>query len=237
MNDPVVLEDIPFELDTARFLKKLHLQDKPEYAERARELARQAGRIARPRAMYRVAYIESKGDDTVVVDGITLTSRVLRVNLDEAHRVFPFVATCGRELQDWSVSVDDMLEHFWADIAMEMALRAAVEHLKAHIAEHPRPGPISIMNPGSLKDWPLEQQRELFRLLGEVRGRVGVELTDSFLMVPVKSVSGLCFPAESRFENCQLCPREPCPGRRAPYDPQLYERRYSAGGPEGSAGR
>jgi hypothetical protein len=53
-----------------------------------------------------------------------------------------------------------------------------------------------------------------------------VELTDSFLMVPNKSVSGLRFPTETSVENCQLCPREVCPGRRTPYDPKLYEQRY-----------
>ena len=86
------------------------------------------------------------------------------------------------------------------------------------------------MNPGSLADWPLEEQRHLFRLLGEPRKAIGVELTESFLMVPIKSVSGLRFPSGAHYENCQLCPRDPCPGRRAPYDPDLYERRYAHGG-------
>jgi len=71
------------------------------------------------------------------------------------------------------------------------------------------------------------QQRELFTLLGDTRGPVGVELTETCLMVPVKSVSGIFFPSETHYENCQLCPRETCPGRRAPYDSDLYARRYA----------
>jgi len=82
------------------------------------------------------------------------------------------------------------------------------------------------MSPGSLADWPMEQQRQLFALLGDVRGRIGVELTESCLMIPIKSISGLLFPTEIRFESCQLCPREGCPGRRAEHDPVLWERRY-----------
>ncbi|MCL6614559.1 MAG: hypothetical protein K6U03_08105, partial [Firmicutes bacterium] len=42
-----------------------------------------------------------------------------------------------------------------------------------------------------------------------------------------KSVSGLRFPVEEGFENCQLCPRQGCPGRRAPYAPEIFARRYS----------
>ncbi len=82
------------------------------------------------------------------------------------------------------------------------------------------------MNPGSLDDWPLAEQRQLFSVFGDVKKLIGVELTDSFLMVPIKSVSGVVFPTEHRFESCQLCQREGCPNRRAKYDPRLWKKRY-----------
>jgi len=66
----------------------------------------------------------------------------------------------------------------------------------------------------------------LFALLGDATEAVGVRLLDSLLMTPTKSVSGIRFPTEERFESCQLCPRPDCPGRRAPYDATLYERKY-----------
>ena len=58
---------------------------------------------------------------------------------------------------------------------------------------------------------------------------IGVELTDSFLMLPVKSVSGLMFESEEHYTNCTLCPRAKCPGRRSPFDPQLYRQKYHLG--------
>ena len=82
------------------------------------------------------------------------------------------------------------------------------------------------MSPGSLADWPLQEQRQLFTILGNTWDTVGVRLTDSLLMVPIKSVSGIRFPTESSFESCQLCPRAQCPGRRAPYDAGLYDLKY-----------
>jgi hypothetical protein len=45
-------------------------------------------------------------------------------------------------------------------------------------------------------------------------------------MVPTKSVSGILFPTEDGYANCQLCPRQACPNRRAPYDEMLYSRKY-----------
>lgn len=228
MNPPVCLTDIPFKLDIPALLKKLRIDGHPEYEGRAARLAEEAVPLARPKAMYTVSYIDAKGEDTVVVDGVTLTSRVLRVNLEHVHRVFPFVVTCGMELAEWSKPITDMLERFWADEIMEAALRSAFDALGEHLANTHDLGHTASMNPGSLKDWPLEQQPLLFKLLGDVPERVGVRLTESLIMVPVKSVSGLRFPTESSFENCQLCPRDRCPGRRAPYDPNLYHARYSA---------
>lgn len=227
MNDSAVIS-VPFILDIPALLKKLHVDSRPEYAERCTRLAREAVALARPKAAYRAAWVESKGEDHVVVDGVTLTSRVLRVNVADVHRVFPFLATCGVELEAWSRSISDMLEGFWADAIMEEALRAAFHAATEHLVQRYQLGRTAMMNPGSLADWPIEQQAALFRILGDCSERIGVKLTDSFLMVPTKSVSGLRYATEVQFENCQLCPRDRCPNRRAPHDPELHERKYSA---------
>jgi len=224
--ETVLLDGVRFEPDFDWLLQALHLRPESAHAARVRELAREAQSVARPKALYGVAYIEDRGDDFVIADGVRLTSRVLRVNLEGVHRVFPYVATCGRELDEWSSSLSDLLESFWADAIKEHALRQVISALNSDLAERYQPGPTSAMNPGSLADWPMPEQRPLFALLGDVRRAIGVELKDSFLMVPVKSVSGLRFPNTTSFENCQLCRREGCPGRRAPYDLELYARKY-----------
>ena len=222
----IVLDEIPFEPDVERLLRALHLSPASEDAARVEELVQEARQVARPKAMYREAYVEARGDDLVVLDGVRLTSRVLSVNLAKAYRAFPWLATCGRELEAWSQRMGDMLERYWAGAIMEAAMRAAIRALEAALKERYALGRSATMNPGSLADWPLQEQAQLFALLGDPREAIGVELSDSFLMTPIKSTSGLRFPTETSFENCQLCPRPQCPGRRAPYDRELYERRY-----------
>jgi hypothetical protein len=100
--------------------------------------------------------------------------------------------------------------------------------LSDHIAAAYAPGDMSAMNPGSLADWPIEQQRVLFDLFGAGAQQIGVRLSDSLLMVPTKTVSGMYFPTTEHFESCQLCPREHCPGRRAPFESTLYASKYDA---------
>ena len=228
MVNTVILDNIVFNMDAAELRRRLRIPDASRHAEQLRPLLLEAQSVARPKALYRVAFIDSKGEDTVIVEGTTLTSRVLRVNLDKAHRVFVYVATCGTELEEWSKSVRGMLERFWADTIKEMALHSAIGALNNDIKDRYRPGSTATMSPGSLEDWPIEQQRPLFAILGDAAEAIGVCLTDSLLMVPTKSVSGIRFPTEESFESCQLCPRENCPGRRAPFEEGLYERKYQA---------
>jgi len=225
----VVLDDIPSHIQLDSLMKKLHVNEGSSSARELQRIASDARAIAKPKAVYKIAFIESKGEDSVVVDGITLTSRVLRVNLEQTHRVFPYVATCGTEMDAWSSSINDVLQSYWADTIKETVLRSAIQALSEHLQDRFRPGRMSRMNPGSLPDWPLQEQRRLFALLGSPKDAVGVELTKSLIMVPLKSVSGIWFPAEVDFASCQLCPRENCPGRRAPYDETLYDRKYRPG--------
>jgi hypothetical protein len=221
-----IFDSVTFEPDSDVVAKRMRVGHDTPHHEELLQFIHRAQAVARPKAMYKVGYIDAKGDDWVVIDGIRFTSRVLRVNLDQAHRVFAYLATCGVELQDWARSLDDPLEQYWGNTIQEMALRAASQAMSAHIVQHYQPGRTAAMAPGSLGEWPIPEQRPLFALLGSDTEVVGVQLLDSLLMTPTKSISGIRFPTEERFESCQLCPRPDCPGRRAPYDETLYERKY-----------
>jgi hypothetical protein len=222
----VVLDHIPFQLDLASLMERVRVKEGSSYAADLESFLNNAQSISNPKAFYMIAFIESKGDDYVVVDGVKLTSRVLRVNLDKTHRVFLFAATCGTELEDWSSSISDMLQRYWADTIKLMAVESAIGAVNEHLEERYHSGPTSMMAPGSLEDWPIQEQRSLFTILGNLIDTIGVQLLDSFLMIPTNSVAGILFPTEERFESCQLCPRENCPARRAPYDIDLYDRKY-----------
>ena len=83
---------------------------------------------------------------------------------------------------------------------------------------------LSNMSPGSLEDWPVTEQKPLFSLFRTEKEPIGVKLTKHMLMIPRKSVSGIYFPTEVTFFSCQLCSRERCPARKAPYDRNLKEK-------------
>jgi hypothetical protein len=221
------LDNIPIQFDMEGLCKTLRLKEGSRQLEKLRSMVTEAQSVGKPKAFYSEAFIDSKGDDHVIINGIRFTSRVMRVNLDQVYRVFPYVATCGLELEEWSKKFEDILDKYYADVLKETVLRMGFRRLNEYLVEQTGIQHLARMNPGSLADWPLSEQKHLFAMLGEGPQSIGIQLTDSFLMLPIKSVSGMWFPSEATYENCQLCPREKCPGRRAPYDRDLYEKKYS----------
>jgi len=229
-----VLNDIPINLDTEAVLRRIRLRNKNESViKHLEELVELARPIARPKAIYEVSYVENKNEDTLDIGGVRFTSRVLRVNLDKVERVFPYVITCGRELDEITFPSDEFIKSFYMDQIKETVLFLARKYLENCLKRNYALGQMSRMAPGagSAEDWPIAQQEGLFAIFGgreKVEELIGVRLTDKCMMVPIKSVSGIFFPTEIRFEACQLCPREGCIGRRAPYDPELVKK-YRAG--------
>jgi len=260
-----ILDDVPFDLDAEEVFKRLHLDTQSQYADEIHAIIERARQLARPRAVYEVAFVQEREAESVVIgeanrdlehalgqdstrhrplppqrrtggdSGLQegrarFVSKVLRANLDEVERVFPYVATCGRELDSIPMANDDIFGQFCRDTIKEMALVAAISHLVTHLKEAYVLETLVSMNPGSgdINVWPIEQQKNLFAFFGDVQESIGVALTDSCLMVPNKSVSGLLYPSEDGFQSCQLCHRQKCPNRRAPFDPHLWEERLGS---------
>lgn len=188
--------------------------------------AESAAGVAQPKAVYIRARAVAGTGDKVWINGIPFASRILSVNLDGVSEVFPFVATCGMELENWAATITDENRQAWLSVIRETALRIILEKLSGHLNTTYHPGETSVMNPGSLADWPISQQQPLFELIGNVEKRIGVRLLASGMMVPGRTVSGIRFPSGEKFENCMLCPRKDCPIRRCPYNLVLYETKY-----------
>jgi hypothetical protein len=224
-----VLDNLPFQIDVPALVAAMRVRPGSRHEAEVLELVKQAEAIARPKAAFKLVFIEGKGPDTIKADGVEFKSRVMRVNLDKLERFFAYVCTSGVELQAWADGyAEDLLAGFYADAVNQAVLKSAFGGFVSHLANSYSLVNPSAMNPGSLGDWPITQQRPLFDLLGDVEGEIGVHLKESFLMVPTKSVSGILFPTEESFASCQLCPRDNCPNRRAPYDPELFEHKYRA---------
>ena len=214
-----VLDSIKITLSADDVGLVLHIR--PGSSESVRGLLDEALPLLRPRAFFRDARIGRREDAALEIGGIRFSSRLLVHNLEGTDLVFPFVLTVGEGLEKAASAQGDLLRQYYLETIADLALSAAAEGLKAHIQGLFGLKKLGLMDPGSLEDWPIAEQAPLFALLGDTEGRLGVRLTDSLLMVPRKSISGILFPSEESFTSCRLCPRNPCQGRRVDYEPEL----------------
>jgi hypothetical protein len=215
-----ILNNIRISLDMQEIKKALHMESS-EDSVHVQTLIKEVQPLIKPRAIYRDCYLESKPEDALIIDGIRFTSRVLRRHMDSVGRVFPFVVTIGSKLEEYTRACKDFLKQYYFDTIGNIALITVRKYLEDHLRSKYALGCISYMSPGSLKDWDLEGQRPLFSILGDVRATIGVSLTETLLMIPTKSLSGIFFPTEIPFYSCQLCPRENCQSRKAKYSKKL----------------
>ena len=220
-----ILSPIPVQVDLRSVKKSVRIPEKEE--KRLLALIAAAHSAIAAKAIFRVSYVDSRGEDVVVIDGVQFKSKVLRKHLDKVERAFPYVVTLGAGLEDLEAASGDMLEKYYLDQIGNAAVVQAREHLKITLAKRYGLEGLSCLGPGQLTDWPLQEQKPLFSLLGDVESAVGVTLSESLMMIPRKSLSGVYFPTKTTFFACQLCAREECPSRKAKYDERLA-REYGA---------
>ncbi len=222
-----IFTSIPITISLESVCHKAHISvdatDRTEYE----EIIETARSIANAKALCKECTIQSDGDDTISVDATAFQSDALARMTADAHKVYAFVATCGTELDLLDkMGETDILKKYFIDALKEHVLRQSFEYLDTQITRKYHIPKTASICPGSadVDVWPIQQQKQLFSLLGDVKKAIGVTLTSSCLMKPTKSISGFIFPTETDFYSCQLCTRAHCPGRKAAFAPTLRNR-------------
>jgi cobalamin-dependent methionine synthase I len=164
-------------------------------------------------------------DSVGLEEGTTFRSRKLAQVLKDSEEIICFVATLGRRLDReigclmaekrlseayvldamGSVAVEGMVEHFYQRKQIEFAAENKSVTLR--------------FSPGYC-DWPVTDQKQLFSLFGSEQA--GVELLDSCLMTPRKSISGVFglfystnTHLDSPYNPCRDCRKIDCMARRS----------------------
>ena len=218
--------DIPVKLEPEELFQSFKKQERTrammeKYMD---ELIDMVKPVVKPKGLYRVSCIGARERDWVEIDGVRFTSRVLSKSLENISTVIPYIFTCGRELDELPVSPKDHLRYYCLDIIkMNVAFQAA-RYFMDFLKEKYALPEVTHLHPGEFKDFPIEQQVPLFSLFNDTEKAIGVRLTTTKTIQPVKSGSGILFSNGSSFESCQLCLQPKCTGRRAAYNPALAKQ-------------
>ena len=213
-----ILENISIKLETEKVLTSLKLnKNSPSAVKKIDDLIKSITPVMKPKAIYKKCSVEETKSDKVTIDGHTFHSRVLARNLADQDECYPYIVTAGWELEE--IELPSGQSVMLLDLIKNIVVGMAFDYMEDLIVEQYGVKDIALMSPGHLDDWQLEEQQVLFDLLGSDVDKIGVRLTSSFLMLPVKTVSGIMFTSESGFQSCKVCTQPRCMGRRTEYDP------------------
>ena len=218
----MVLSDIPVHVDVSMVLQSIKSNGANNRIEKElQQLIEIVLPVARPKIMYKVAQVTLADGKRLEVDGFEFTHHVPSLSFSHGERIFPYVATCGLEVEAIKYPADLMKDYCLNILKNVILMRGAVKYFEDHLKQTYMLQEVSRIGPGEAMG-STSQQEQLFSLLGDVEGAIGVKLSAHNMMVPEKSSSGMYFETAVRIESCQLCPNH-CRARRAPHDPELFK--------------
>jgi hypothetical protein len=218
--------DIPVTINRDEVLRSLgnNARTRAAMEKHLDELIAMVQAAVKARGMYKVSCVGERGSDWVEIDGVRITSKVLAKSLANTDTVFPYIFTIGKELDELPVPPKDHMRYFCLEaIKMNAALRAAGYFMNYIMLQYHLPE-ITHLHPGEFADLPIEEQAPLFSLFHDTEAAIGVKLTSTKTIQPIKSGSGIVFSNGSSFESCALCLQPRCAGRRVAYSPRLAEQ-------------
>ncbi|MFC1911598.1 hypothetical protein ACFLXG_00335 [Chloroflexota bacterium] len=132
-----MLDNIPVKPKLDDILKMTRMRNTNQDVENViLELFEMIRPIAKPKAVHEISGVDNREGDSLDIGGIRFTSHVLRVNLEKVERVFPYIVTCGRELDEIEIPQDQFIKYYFLDQIKETIVRLALSYLHDHMREN-----------------------------------------------------------------------------------------------------
>jgi len=187
-----------------------------------------------PKGGYKIVDIEMsklKPDGLFIENNYCKTDKIITSQIKKSEKAAVFVGTIGNAMEQWSKELfnqgNTMLGYI-VDTVASAAVESAVDFLHNEIGKAMLDEGLKITNrysPGYC-NWPVSDQHILFSLLP--KNFCGISLTDSALMYPIKSISGIIGVGKDvrRMKYiCDKCKVKDCAYR--PYYLAINKRRHT----------
>ena len=143
-----VLDGFDMTVDSAALLERCHADPEEEEGARVLELLAEAMRIGRPKALVGEMAVEPMDGEAVRVGGVVVESAFVRDKLLQAPVAYAYVATSGREIEEWSAGLEDLVDQYYMDELKKLWVGLAVQAVREDVVRRFAPGaPLSYGRP------------------------------------------------------------------------------------------
>ena len=166
--------------------------------------------------IYPVYYEGTGKGDFSIGDAHFNMGKIVRSQLKKSSQIAIFACTIGPGMENWSKQVmqsGDPAQGYLIDMTASAVTEKTVDYLHDFVGSEMKKQNLNITNrysPGYC-DWPVSDQHLLFSMLPE--NFCGIRLSESALMQPIKSVSGIIgigSNVEFRDYLCDRCNIKDC---------------------------
>jgi len=179
-------------------------------------------RISSPKGAFVVAEVlKSSSKEEIAIPGLVFDSgKIIHNMLRHSEKYALFVVTAGPEPEELARSLiaeGNYLEGYIVDLLASALVDSAADQIQEQVRNMAKGSSLRITNrysPGYCS-WNVEEQQKLFSLFPE--GSCGISLSESSLMKPVKSISGIIgIGSEVKFQDytCEICSMINCQFRK-----------------------
>jgi len=178
-----------------------------------------------PRLYYRIIKIDHINNGTVHLrGGLNLSSPILAKVMKNCEYAICFIATIGSDVEGeiTRLSEENHLSYAYVlDTMGSTVIESMVDKFHKSMEKRygAKGGKVTLRFSPGYCDWHVTEQEKLFRALDS--NHLDVKLTDSCLMQPRKSISGIfgvlpssINPPASPYNPCSKCKKKNCPSRR-----------------------
>ena len=183
---------------------------------------RELERLADKKSIYRIFELSLKDENELKIGNVEIYSRNLRTNLKDCKQVVLFAATLGAEVDRLirKMQVVDMAKAVVMQACAAVVLEEYCDELQEKIAtqfsmegKYIRPR----FSPG-YGDFSIQHQKAVLAML-EASKRIGVTMTDSYMLTPTKSVTAVIGIGDAEMNcnlnSCEECDKTDCTYRRS----------------------
>lgn len=180
-------------------------------------------RVSSPTGAFVLAdAVEAESSHEIIIPGITFHSgRIIHNMLRHSKTYALFLVTAGPEPENLVRTLlekENYLEGYIVDLVASAIVESTADHIEEQVRELANARGLKITrrySPGYCS-WNVEEQQKLFSLFP--KACCGISLSESSLMNPVKSASGIIgigAEVEYRDYTCEICPMINCQFRNS----------------------
>jgi len=222
----MMLQNTSINLSLERVLKYLKVDTgKKHFVEFVKTALDISYNLFDPKVIFSHSTIKKGTNPHLFINNIEFNNKVLYHNTSDTDECFPYIITLGKDIE--LSSFTDYMLYYYTDRIGNLFLNYLRNKLEDYLKAEFNILNLSKMNPGSINLWPLEENEKIFALFKDEIKEIGVSLTESYIIKPLKSISGIFFYKEESYYNCWLCKHRDCLSRKASFNQKMYNYYYS----------